>query len=78
MRRGLTTSICLIVLAWLGLSASTWGLVVWQSGPRAAPGHVKPAIFCTYFDGTKLFERGFLYAPDDQMGYNRCPMWVPV
>lgn len=78
MKRALVTSACLVVLAWLGLSASTWAIVVWQSGPGPAPGHVQPALFCTYFDGTSFFERGFLYAADDRMGYDRCPMWVPV
>ena len=78
MRRALTTSACLLALAWLGLVASTWGIVIWQSGPRPAPGHVQPALMCTYFSGTSVFERGYLYAKDNRMGYSMCPLWAPT
>lgn len=78
MRKALTTTGCLLILAWLGLTASTWGIVVWQSGPKPAPGHVQPALFCTYFTGTDFFRRGYLYARNNRMGYSACPMWAPA
>jgi len=78
MKRALITSACLIALAWLALSASTWGIIVWQSGPAPAPGHRKPALTCTYFDGVRFFERGVLYAQDNRFGYDACPMWAPT
>ncbi len=75
-RRGLVTSACLIVLAWLALTASTWGIVVWQSEPFFAQGHSRPAIRCTYFNGTSLFQRGYLYSKSGGLGYSRCPLWA--
>jgi hypothetical protein len=77
MRRALTTSFCLLILAWLVLVASSWGIVVWQSAPFVARGHSRPAIRCTYFNGTRLFERGYLYSPDNRVGFSFCPLWAP-
>jgi len=77
MQRALTTSFCLLLLAWLGLVASTWGIMIWQSAPFKAQGHSRPAILCTYFNGTGVFERGYLYSPGDRLGYSSCPLWAP-
>ncbi|MBU1212565.1 MAG: hypothetical protein KJ587_15000 [Alphaproteobacteria bacterium] len=78
MQRALITSVCLLILAWLALSASTWGIVVWQSKVFVSQSHGRPAISCTYFDGTALFQRGYLFSPDDRVGYARCPIWAPA
>ncbi len=77
-QRAITTVICSLILAWLGLSASTWGIVVWQTGPTPVPGHARPALLCTYFTGTGTFERGYLYSWNDTLGYARCPLWAPA
>ncbi len=74
MQRVLITAGCLLMLAWLALTGSGKGIVVWQSKPYVAQGHSRPAIRCTYFDGTRIFERGFLYTPGGGLGYSRCPI----
>lgn len=78
MQRALITSFCLLVLAWLALTASTWGIIVWQSAVFVSKSHGRPAIHCTYFDGTSIFERGYLYSPAGKVGYSRCPLWAPA
>jgi hypothetical protein len=77
MRRALITSFCILMLAWLGLVGSEFGIVVWQSAPFASTGHSRSAIRCTYFNGTGFFKRGYLYSPSDRVGYARCPLWAP-
>lgn len=74
MRRALTTACCLLILAWLALTASNRGIVVWQSKPFLAQGHSRKAIRCTYFDGTGVFERGYLYSTSGGLGYSHCPI----
>lgn len=76
MQRAAVTISCLLMLAWLGLVASERGIVVWQSEPFVSLGHSRPAINCTYFNGTGIFERGYLYSKEGRLGYSRCPLWA--
>lgn len=76
MQRALITTVCFLMLAWLVLTASNFGVVVWQSKVFVSNTHGRPAIKCTYFDGTNAFERGYLYSPDGRVGYSRCPFWA--
>ncbi|MDX2257397.1 MAG: hypothetical protein NW205_00620 [Hyphomicrobiaceae bacterium] len=76
LQRALTTMVCFCILGWLALSASNGGVIVWQEGPRPIPGLSRPGLMCSYFSGTGLFERGYLYSPADSLGYSRCPVWA--
>ncbi|CFX53153.1 exported protein of unknown function [Candidatus Filomicrobium marinum] len=75
MGRAGTTSVCFLILAWLAVTASPGGILVWHSWPRPAPNHNKPVLYCTYFSGTGFFERAFLHNRSDQVGYRICPLW---
>lgn len=76
MQRALITFFCLLVLVWLALTASSRGVLLWQSKVFVSPTHGRPAMLCTYFEGTRLFERGYLYSPDGRVGYARCPIFA--
>ncbi|MBU2582343.1 MAG: hypothetical protein KJ622_11560 [Alphaproteobacteria bacterium] len=75
MKRALNTTFAILVLAWLALTASTYGVLVWQSKAFISPTHARPVVMCTYFEGTKLFERGYIYSPDGRVGHSRCPVF---